>query len=90
MADIETIKSVSKDVLIPLGSAGAIGLAFFQAWLFVSAKFDRISDIERRVADAERAAMVNRWTCWDHREFVYELRAANPSLVVPPQKKACE
>jgi hypothetical protein len=90
MPDVETIKSVSKDVLIPLGSAGAIGMAVFQAWLFVSVKFDRISDVERRLTAVEKAALMNRWTCWDHREFVYELRAANPKLVFPPQKKECE
>jgi hypothetical protein len=90
MPDVETIKSVSKDVLIPLGSAGAIGMALFQGWIYFSVQIRRIDDIDRRLASVERAATVNRWTCRDHERFVYEMRSLNAGLAIPSPPKECE
>ncbi len=67
--------AITKDTLIPLGSAlliaGAIlaGVRSFDA---------RMSSIESKLLD--------QWSCRDHERFTLLLKISNPTIEVPPHR----
>ena len=89
---------LDRDTVVPLGSVLAIGLMLITAWSKQvqrdAEEANRLSNLESRLKAVEMRGIPvpvgNRWTCFDQLTYVYELRQANPGLVVPLPRKQCE
>ena len=95
--DSKRVTQITKQTLMPLGMV--IGIVttclFLQHWLnekflqqrnHIDVKFEeqsaRMGGVEKRLYALEQAA-TNHWNYLDMREWVLDLRAANPEISVP-------
>lgn len=75
---------------VSLVSAAAMAWTLAQGWETWNGMVRRVESIESRMSLINQPIPIgNRWTCFEHREFVYQLQQANPKLKVPPLHKEC-
>lgn len=75
MAD-ETQTRITKETLIPLGSALLIAAAILAG----------VRSFDARMASIE-SKLLDQWSCRDHERFTLLLKISNPDLVVPPYRE---